>query len=271
MSDTSARIASIFRYPCKGLTAEALDQVHITAEEMLPGDRAFAIEIGSRDFDPFDPRHLPKRKFLQLMTDGQLAALTASFDHETNTLMIKRDGKQVAAGNLDLPVGRQMIEQFLAAYMGGSTARGAPRIVHADGHHFADTAENFISLINLATVRDLERVVGRPVDPMRFRANLYIDGWDAWAETDMSARILSRNGRELFKVECPIERCAATNVDPLSGRRDMQIPHILQDVFGRNTCGLYLTAIADGELTVGSELKIEDRWTSGSADRGLGI
>ena len=37
-------------------------------------------------------------------------------------------------------------------------------------------------LINLATVRDVERIVGAPVDPLRFRANLYFEGAEAWAE-----------------------------------------------------------------------------------------
>jgi uncharacterized protein YcbX len=25
---------------------------------------------------------------------------------------------------------------------------------------------------------------GRPVDPLRFRANLYVEGWPAWVEND---------------------------------------------------------------------------------------
>ncbi len=270
MKHAPGRVSSIFLYPFKGLSGQALEQVNITAGHALPRDRAYAIENGSREFDPLNPRHLPKRKFLQLMTDEQLAALTTSLDEQTNAFRICRNGKQVAAGNLDLPVGRQMIEQFFAAYL-GDAARGTPRIVHADGHHFADAEENFISLINLASIRDLERVIGCPVDPLRFRANIYVDGWDAWAENDMPDGVLSIDGNAMLKVEGLIDRCAATNVNPATGRRDMQIPLTLADVFDRDTCGLYLTAIADGKLRVGSQLASAGRWGRGSAGRGLGI
>ena len=76
----------------------------------------------------------------------------------------------------------------------GNNARGTPHIVSAQGHHFADVPDNFISLINLASVRDIERVAGRPVDPLRFRGNIYVDGWQAWSELDMVGATLTMNG-----------------------------------------------------------------------------
>ena len=54
--------------------------------------------------------------------------------------------------------------------------RGAPKIVHAPGHSFSDVAAKCVHIVNLASVRELERMLGRPVDPLRFRANLYLEG-----------------------------------------------------------------------------------------------
>ena len=257
----------MYRYPVKGLSPEPLDAIEIDAGEMLPGDRIFAIENGSRDFDPINPKYFSKAKFLQLMNHEQLAALQTAYDPDTATLRILRDGKQVAAGNLGLPVGRQMIEQFLAAYL-GANARGTPRVVAAEGHRFADVPDNFISLINLATVRDIERVVGRPVDRLRFRANIYVDGWQPWQELDLVDKVLEASQGVRFKVEEPITRCAATNVDPQSGARDMQIPRTLNDVFGHEICGLYLSALSSGALGAGETFTVSQ---GSSADRGLGI
>ena len=79
-------------------------------------------------FDPETPRHLPKINFLMLMRDERLATLRAKFDHETHLLLISRDGKPVVRGQLDTALGRQLIEQFFAAYM-KAELRGAPKIV----------------------------------------------------------------------------------------------------------------------------------------------
>ena len=51
-----------------------------------------------------------------------------------------------------------------------------PAIVRSRGGHFMDKPDNVISLINLATVRELEERWRVAIDPLRFRANIYIDG-----------------------------------------------------------------------------------------------
>ena len=42
-----------------------------------------------------------------------------------------------------------------------------------------------VSIINLASVAAIEDVIGAPVDPLRFRANVYVEGWPAWREFDL--------------------------------------------------------------------------------------
>ena len=135
-----------------------------------------------------------------LMRDERLATLRSSFDDATQTLTISRDGKPVARGQLDTPLGRQLIEQFIAAYM-KAELRGAPKIVHAPGHSFSDVAAKCVHIVNLASVRELERALGRQVDPLRFRANLYLEGWrrgpssTGWTRRSGSARRGSRCSR----------------------------------------------------------------------------
>ncbi len=183
--------------------------MQLTAGETLPFDRAYAIENGPGRFDPQQPRHLPKISFLMLMRDERLATLTTRFDDATETLTILRDGKQVARGQLTTPLGRQLIEQFIAAYM-KSELRGPPKIVHAAGHSFSDVAAKCVHVVNLASVRELERVSGRPVDPLRFRANLYLEGLAPWAE-------LGWLGKELRLGEARLAVFARTT--PLRGNQ----------------------------------------------------
>ena len=244
------QVASLYRYPVKGLSPEALQSVELRPGETLPFDRAYAIENGAGRFDPNAPRHLPKITFLMLMRDERLATLRSAFDDATETLTISRDGKQVARGQLTTPLGRQLVEQFLGAYM-KTELRGAPKIVSAPGHSFSDMAAKCIHIVNLATVREVERAVGRPIDPLRFRANLYLDGLEPWSEFTWLNREIGI-GPARLTVFARTQRCEATNVDPATGARDMAIPAHLMRTWGHQDLGIYAKVMSGGEIAVGA-------------------
>ena len=125
---TVPHITALYRYPVKGLSAEALGETVLSPGETVPCDRIYAIENGPGRFDPEHPRHLPKVNFLMLMRNERLATLETRFDEASHVLTILRQGKQVARGALRERLGRQMVEQFLGAYM-KDALRGPPRIV----------------------------------------------------------------------------------------------------------------------------------------------
>jgi MOSC domain-containing protein len=243
-------LASLYRYPVKGLTPEPLERAMLVAGETLPSDRAWAIENGPGRFDPIRPRHLPKINFLMLMRDERLATLRSNFEDATETLTILRNGKQVARGKLTTPLGRQLIEQFIAAYM-KAELRGPPKIVHAAGHSFSDVAAKCVHIVNLASVRELERTLGGPVDPLRFRANLYLDGVAPWAELGWIDREIGL-GNSTLGVFARTTRCEATNVDPARGMRDMALPAHLQRTWGHADFGIYAKVVTGGEVAVGN-------------------
>jgi len=245
----ASSVEALYRYPVKGLSGELLEQVTVRPGETFPFDRAYAIENGKGRFDPLSPKHLPKINFLMLMRDERLATLESRFDTDSRVLTILRDGKQVARGQLSSPSGRQMIEQFLAAYMQASL-RGAPRIVSADGQSFSDVAAKCVHIVNIASAVDLGRMTGKPVDPLRFRANIYLDGLPPWQELEWAGRTL-RIGEVELKVFARTERCAATDVDPATGARDMSIPAALQRSKGHTDFGVYATIATAGTLRRG--------------------
>ena len=82
----AANVTGVYRYPVKGLSPERLTAADLKAGECLAWDRAFAIENGRHDFDPANPKHFPKIKFLMLMRDERLAKLRTRFDDATTTL-----------------------------------------------------------------------------------------------------------------------------------------------------------------------------------------
>lgn len=245
-------VTGIFRYPVKGLSAEPMQRVAVEPGETLPLDRAWAIENGPSRFDPDHPRHLPKISFLMLMRDERLAALEARFEEETQRLTLLRGGRPVASGVLSAASGRQVLEQFLAAFMAGSL-RGRPRIVSAPGLSFTDCARKYVHVVSLASVRELERVMGRAVDPLRFRPNLVVDGLAPRAEFEWIGREIAA-GPVRLRVAERTDRCAATNVEPGTGVRDLDIPAVLARKWGHTDFGVYAEILTPGTLAAGDPL-----------------
>jgi uncharacterized protein YcbX len=245
-------IAALYRYPVKSLSAERLDRSEVHAGRTLPGDRRFAIAPGSSRYDAAQPAWQPKASFLTMVANPRLARLKTTFDDATDILSIARDGREVARGKLTDPIGRAVIEQFLAAYM-AEEARGRTTIAVGPGVTFTDKAEPYISLIGLASVRDLERVARAPVDPVRFRANIYVEDAAPWAEFGWVGKEIAINGVR-FRVEQRITRCAATELNPADGKRDLTVLASLRSGFGHMQMGVYARALNDGTIAIGDKL-----------------
>ena len=84
------RIEYLYRYPVKGLTAEALEEVTVEPGETLPWDRAFALAQGDAPFDPAAPSWLQKTHFMCLMANARAAELKASFDPRSGLRALER-------------------------------------------------------------------------------------------------------------------------------------------------------------------------------------
>src|SRR6202049_4377813 len=242
-------IDAIYRYPVKGLAAERLPRVALAIGATLPADRLYAIENGPSGFDPAAPTYLPKQRFLMLMRNARLARLKARFDAATHVLAIELEGASVARGDLRTPGGRASIERFFAQFC-ADELRGPPRVLHGNRHSFSDLARKVVSIINLASVASVEQAVGAPLDPLRFRGNLYVAGWPAWHEFSLIDREIRIGSAATVKIVKRIQRCAATEVDPLTAVRDLPVPSTLVQAFGHGDCGVYAEVTADGEIAV---------------------
>ena len=261
----AATIAAIYRYPVKGLSAERLEVVALAPGECLPQDRRFAIALPATRFDPARPEWLSKSHFVMLMRDEKLAELHTSFAAPSGELTIRRGGKDAGAIALKAcitePRGCREVSEFLADFM-GSAVEGPLRIVEAPGHAFADarkkpnaTTDKYVSLINLASIAALEEVIGAAVDPLRFRANVYLERAPAWSELGWIGSDIALGGARL-RVIAAITRCAATQVNPASALRDLEIVGALQRGFGHNLMGVYAEVVTGAEIEVGAQLTV---------------
>jgi MOSC domain-containing protein len=252
-------ISAIYRYPVKGLSPEKMARVALTPGDCLPHDRRFAIALGSTVFDPHNPEWLPKTKFVMLMRDEKLALRQSRFDAETGVLKIAENGREVLSARLTEPEGCRRVAEFYANFL-GPTVDGPFRVVEAPGHAFADarrrpsaTSGQYVSLINQASIAALERAMDAPIDPIRFRANVYFDGAPAWREHDWIGAEIALGAARL-RVVSPITRCAATEVNPATAKRDLAIPAALSRHFGHINMGVYAEVLTGGEIATGDAL-----------------
>jgi len=244
-------IKQLYRYPIKGMTPQPLQMISVQTGEAIPFDRCVALAHGTTEFDPDNPKHQHKAKYLMLMKNEKLAALQVQFDENSGQIMIQQAGKLLIEGNLDQD--GEALETFFADYL-GDEVHGAPKLIYANDpdYTFSDVDARVISCINLATVRDLETTLQQPVNPMRFRANIYFDDVPAWAELNWVDKTFAL-GTAIIRVLKPITRCAATNVNPETAQRDLNIPTTLVKTYGHHNLGIYVQVIQDGCLKIGDE------------------
>jgi MOSC domain-containing protein len=248
------RVEFLYRYPVKGLTAEALETVAVEAGGCIPWDRAFALAQGDAGFDPAAPKWLQKLNFMCHARNARIAALRSIFEPRDGTLTIRTpDGGGLSANALS-ESGRIEIAAFLTAWL-GEEARGTPSFHHVPDHSFCDQREKVVSLISMASLRDFEAKVGARRHRRRFRANVWFSGAAPWAERNWVGQHLQVGGAVL-RVTKGIVRCAATEVNPVTALRDADPVDELRSHFGHAELGVHAAVIEGGQFAIGDSIEV---------------
>jgi uncharacterized protein YcbX len=249
MPSATGAVAGLYRHPVKGFTPERLERASLKAGRFFPCDRLYAVENGPSGFDPARPAFIPKSMFTVLMNLAEVAKVRTRYDEASAVLSVAADGAPPLEAPMAQAEGREAFASWLTRFL-GDQASGPLKVVSAPGHRFTDNPLGHVSVINLESVRDLERRTGWRIDPRRFRANLYVEGWPAWAENEAVGHEVRLGGARatVFKS---ITRCAATEVDPATAERDLPIPRALREAYGHVLCGVYVHVTEDGEIAEG--------------------
>ena len=248
------RIEYLYRYPVKGLTAEAMEQAEVEAGGAIPWDRAFALAHGDAEFDPVNPAWRPKWNFLCQMKHARAALLFCVFDPRSKMLRIRAPDGSGIETNAMTQEGRTCIAAFLTNYM-GDEARGEPQFHHIPGHVFGDQRTKVISLNNLASLQDYETKIGGRRHRRRFRANVWFSGAKAWAERDWIGRELQMGGA-ILRILKGTTRCPATEVNPDTGERDADPVGELRSLYGHVELGVHAEVIEGGRFALGDSMEL---------------
>jgi uncharacterized protein YcbX len=254
------RVKELFVYPVKGLSAQPLDRVALRPGEGVPNDRMFAFARPDGRYRPGTRAGLPKQEFFALVSDHRLAGLDTHLDTETDVLTARVAGHDVLKADLGTGEGRDDAVRFFTRVL-DLPPGVAPLLAREPGRRFTDAAAagdgpmDWISLVNLASVRDLESRTGTVVDPLRFRANVFVDGLPAWSELDTIGQEFGLGGVRVRAVR-QTKRCVATEVDPETGRRDLPVVAMIDRTYGHQLMGIYLEVRTAGVVEKDSEFVV---------------
>ena len=256
-------IAALFQHPIKGFTPQKVARAYLTSGAAFPGDRLFAVEDGPSGFDPENPAWISKQRFAVLAKVADVARARTHYDEASGRLTVTAPGMADFDGRLDED-GRRAFAEWLTVLLGRSAA-GPLRVVVGAGHRFLDHPKGHVSIVNLASLRDFAQRLGQPVDPLRFRANLHVDGWPVWAENDWTGRDL-RIGSELtIRIVCRTPRCAIPTLEHGDLPRDvaaLRVPAAHNrvsplDDWGPQPCaGVYAQVLRPGRVEVGDVARL---------------
>ena len=237
MSQEIGQIKAIFRYPVKSMAGVSLDRVDL-GWHGLNGDRRFAFRrvADQGGFPWLSASRLPQ--LLLYKPIGQ-----AETDKELPTHVRTPHGAELALLSDEL---QNEISQRL----------GSPVQLMQLKHGMFDEAP--VSIINLATIRGVEREAERPLEVLRFRPNIVVESLHAepFAEDQWVGKTLRfGSGDDGPSVSITLRdlRCVMLNLDPETAEAD---PRVMKAAIrlNANHAGVYATVTRTGELQLGQKI-----------------
>lgn len=222
------RLSALYRFPLKSAIGESLQQAQVDVLGLTGDRRWMVVDAESGRF--LTQRLLPQMTQLEarwqdaerlLLSAPDMPELVVGLPQakaELRGVTVWRDSLRVpdagdpAAAWLSRLLGRPcrlvQVPVERARQVDTEYAEHGDKVAFADGFP--------LLLIGQASLDDLSARVGRPLEMLRFRPNLVVEGAAPYAE-DRWKRI--RIGALEFRVAKGCSRCIMTTLDPLTGER----------------------------------------------------
>ena len=228
--------------------------------------------VGDRRFYLVDDRDA----LFSIAKTGALVGITAEYDEPAGRLVLREDGQVVAEGDA-VPGEPHTADFFAFKKVDGRLVPGPwddvlseragrrLRLVLADRLDGAHDVEPLTLLGDASTRRLAEQAGVAEVDSRRFRMLIEFDGAAAHAEDGWLGRHL-QIGTVVAEVGGPVQRCAGTTRNPVSGDVDLRTLQLIGDYRGRQDSvfgmgfnfGVYATVVTEGRIRVGDTLTLLD-------------
>jgi uncharacterized protein len=255
-------ISSIHYSPIKSLSFENVDLCKIKKDIGIFNDRVFAlcknISFEKAKLIEKNPKLRKLNNFLTLKNTPVLNKYNFVYNNNKLTLIFKNEEIiSVELGNPDISllITNKLIELE-------SSLSGSFYVLKNKEFPFFDTTHNnnilnSISLINLNSIYDFEKKINQKIEPERFRGNFYIKKLKKWEERKWIGATIKINNI-FFKVEKNIPRCSATNLQPKTDNKTIDLPNLLKKTYRHMDMGVYLIPLNDGIVQIDNEVELID-------------
>jgi uncharacterized protein YcbX len=255
------RLATISRYPVKSMAGESVDAVFAGFSGVM-GDRAYA----------FLSQHEARKGFPWYTARQQenLVRYRPRYRDDTASRLpgdvgispaIRPGARTVFPGpdafalDVRLPDGRTLPIDSRELRNDLQSHAGKPLMLRYSEHSLTDCRP--LSLLGIPTVQALCEAIGRPIDPRRFRANLYAD-WDneqPFREDGLIGRTLQLGDRLRIIILERDPRCKMITLDPDTGEMAASIlRHVAQAHGGE--IGVYAAVLVEGVVRSGDQIHL---------------
>ena len=254
----SPTISSINYCPVKSISFQSIDHCEIKKNIGILGDRIFAFSKNlDQDQVKLFERNPEERKgkwnkILTLKNSPFLNKYNFLLKEEKLTLTFKE--KEILTIDVNISSERQKLSNKIIELE--NSLKEPIVLMRNKEFPFFDTTIskkldfiNSVSLINVQSIIDFQKKIGKEIEVPRFRGNICIDGLKAWEERNWIGKIIKINDIS-FKVEKNIPRCVAINLKPKTDNNSLNLLHSLKKNYNHFDMGIYLTPLNDGKIKI---------------------
>ena len=251
------KIKNLYFSPVKSLSFNNVDTLELIKNIGIKNDRIFAFtnNLNFKDIELIKNNPLKREiyNFLSLKKYPELNQYNFLF--EDNFLILKFENKRILKTDID----NQHEVKILCSKLEDMLPNiNNINLLKDSMNPFFDTMPNkSISLINLNSIKDFEKLSNYQVEHERFRGNIYVEDLDKWEERKLVGKVLSINDIK-FKVIKEIPRCSATNIKPKTSDINLNIPFNLKKIYNHINLGIYLDPLNDGKINKRDLIKINE-------------
>jgi len=237
-------VAHIFCHPIKGVGRFSYESVRLDEGRTMLADRTWAVTHEATKFDTAAPAWTACNNFIRGAKAPELQAISISQYALGSDMVLTHPEHEPFRFNPENAAEHQGFINWLAQFVPDN--RSQPKaLVAAPERGMTDSPFPSISILNLASLKELSDKAGRPMAPERFRGNIWLDGVDAWEEFDWIGKTM-RIGEAHVVIRERIGRCMATTVDPLTGKQDVDTLKVLKAGWDHTDFGVYGEVIKTG-------------------------
>ncbi len=260
----SPTISSINYCPVKSISFQSIDNCEIKKNIGIVGDRifAFAKDLDQDQVKLFETNPENRKgkwnKILTLKNSPFLNKYNFLYKEEKLTLTFKE--KEILTIDVNESSERQKLSNKMLELE--NSLKEPIVLMQNNSFPFFDTAIskkvdfiNSVSLLNIQSIQDFQKKIGKKIEEPRFRGNICIDGVKAWEERNWIGKIIKINDIS-FKVEKNIPRCVAINLKPKTDNNSLNLLHSLKKTYNHFEMGIYLTPLNDGKINISNSISL---------------